>query len=262
MQKWFLKRLLAVAFLVPGAAPGAEEPVAAGVDFVSVENTKRLPARLLAQRTALGVAGDYKPCVAKLPNGELVLVAFNQQPQSRSRAGLRPAKFREDIVLFRSKDRGVTWSPRQVIQDRAGREPYLTVLADGTLFMTTHMNYSEVRNDDGTIYSYVHRSADGARTWQTLRIDWRDVPGTPLKRSSPAKECLIRGRQEYNLPNRLPVIDLQALPPRDFQLARIDPQLLQDGRVDIGDVMTVLDGVEADGVGSAVDDAALDAATG
>ena len=48
----------------------------------------------------------------------------------------------------------------------------------------------------------------------------------------------------------------------DFQPARVEAELVQDRGVDVGDVMPVLDGVEAEFVGRAVDDAALDAAAG
>ena len=44
--------------------------------------------------------------------------------------------------------------------------------------------------------------------------------------------------------------------------ARVEAELVQDRGVDVGDVVAVLDGVEAELVGRAVDDAALDAAAG
>jgi hypothetical protein len=149
-------------------------------EFILVKNPRQLGvSRLPAQRVPLGVPGDYKPCVAQLLGGELVLVAFNQQRESRWREGLPAGRWREDLLLFRSQDGGITWSPRQIIPGLLGREPYLTVLKDGTVLMTTHFNYDEIRNEDGYLYSYLHRSSDGGRTWQSLRIDWRDVPGTP-----------------------------------------------------------------------------------
>ena len=58
--------------------------------------------------TPLGTPGDYKPCVAKLPSGELVLVAFSAvQLQGPAR------KYREEILLFRSGDGGRSWSKPQ-----------------------------------------------------------------------------------------------------------------------------------------------------
>src|SRR5204863_2299163 len=58
------------------------------------------------------------------------------------------------------------------------------------------------------------------------------------------------------------VIDLQALAAGDRQAARVEAQLVQDGRVDVGDVVAVFDGVEAYLIGAAMNYAALDAAAG
>ena len=65
-----------------------------------------------------------------------------------------------------------------------------------------------------------------------------------------------------DLLNHLPVIDIQPLPSRHFQLARVQAQLLQNRGVEVGHVVPVLDGVETDLVRGAVGDAALDAAAG
>ena len=65
-----------------------------------------------------------------------------------------------------------------------------------------------------------------------------------------------------DLVDRLAVVDVEALAAGDFQLAGVEAELLQDRGVDVGDVVAVLDGVEADLVGRAVNDAALDAAAG
>ena len=176
-----------ISFVVMTAASGMTRAEPGWVEDsirVRCPNSLRVD-RIRALRVPLGVPGDYKPCIAKLSSGELLVVAFHQQKKHRPRAGLTPAKFQEDIVLFRSRDGGLTWSPRQVVASIAGREPCLTVLKDGTLLMTTHMNYSEVRNQEGAIYSYLYRSKDRGATWQTLRIDWRDVPDTPKKNTLP-----------------------------------------------------------------------------
>ena len=116
--------------------------------------------------TSLGTPGDYKPCVAKLPSGELVLVAFSAMVLSA------PArKQREEILLFRSGDGGRTWStPQNLTADMGhlGREPYLTILTDGTMFLTVHTLSTDVRNPAGYSRSCVHRSEDGGRTWTTV----------------------------------------------------------------------------------------------
>ena len=61
-----------------------------------------------------------------------------------------------------------------------------------------------------------------------------------------------------NLANHLAMLDLQSLATGDFQSVRIEAQQVQDRGVDVGDIMSVLDRVEAQFVGGAVDDPALD----
>lgn len=62
-----------------------------------------------------------------------------------------------------------------------GREPYFSLLGDGTLFITTHLRRDEVRNPDRYTHSYIHRSTDQGRTWSTLRIGAEYVPGVSPK---------------------------------------------------------------------------------
>lgn len=137
-------------------------------DFIPVLRPKELGVdKLPAQRIPVGQPDDYKPCAGLLPGGELLLVAF----RSRSlHDGVH-----ENIVLFRSNDDGLTWSAPQPL-DLPGREPYLTVLRDGTVFATVHLLAQDVRNRDGYLHSYLHRSTDGGRTWATLRIGPRGFP--------------------------------------------------------------------------------------
>ena len=49
-------------------------------------------------------------------------------------------------------------------------------------------------------------------------------------------------------------------PAGDVEAVRIEAEQVQDGGVDVRDVMAMLDGVEAELVGGAVDDAAFEAA--
>jgi hypothetical protein len=115
-----------------------------------------------AERIPVGVAGDYKACVAMAPSGELLLVAFHQYQ-------LPARKYYEDMLLFRSKDGGKTWSKPQTL-GLLGREPYLTILKDGTIFITVHLLANDVRNKDGYTYSFIHRSGDGGKTWTTTPV--------------------------------------------------------------------------------------------
>ena len=116
-----------------------------------------------AERIALGEDDDYKPDLVMLPSGELILVAFHQHKKEKG-------KVLEQNLLFRSKDGGRTWSPAEKL-DLLGREPYLTVLADGTLFMTGHLLANDVRNPHGYTHGYLHRSTDAGKSWASIRIE-------------------------------------------------------------------------------------------
>jgi len=135
---------------------------------IEIENPHVLAGKAITgQRVPLGTPGDYKPCIARRPTGELLLVAYVL-------GKLDAGKCREEILLFRSSDGGRTWSkPENLTVDKGlvGREPYFTILNDGTLFITVHWLPQDVRNTSGYCQSYVHRSDDAGKTWQTVRAE-------------------------------------------------------------------------------------------
>ncbi|MBI3408070.1 MAG: exo-alpha-sialidase [Planctomycetes bacterium] len=133
-------------------------------DSIDVVNRKTLAADTIdCERVALGDPDDYKPDLIMLPNGELILVAFHQHKKEDGRV-------LEQNLMFRSKDGGKTWSKPEKL-GLLGREPYLTVLKDGTLFMTGHLLANDVRNKYGYIHGYLHRSTDAGKTWESIRIE-------------------------------------------------------------------------------------------
>lgn len=138
------------------------QPVFAA-DTIPIHNPHRLPPALPAERIPLGEPNDYKPCVARLPDGELLLTAF--QPVET-----KNGKTREQELLFRSKDGGKTWSAAEKLP-LLGREPYLTVLKDGTIFITGHLLAQDERNEWGVTCGFLHRSTDRGRTWESVRIE-------------------------------------------------------------------------------------------
>jgi photosystem II stability/assembly factor-like uncharacterized protein len=117
-----------------------------------------------AARTPLGLPNDYKPFVAKLQSGELLVVAFCFGPI----AGVDG--YAERAVFWRSKDGGRTWGTREERLDIQGREFGLTALSDGTLLMTCHWLARDVFNPSKHTHSKVFRSTDEGRTWSEIRI--------------------------------------------------------------------------------------------
>ncbi len=147
-------------------------------DTIQVQHPKQLGVETIpAQRIALGVPDDYKPCIARLPNGELLVVAFHQHKLGTKKVEDQESPIiREDIILFRSQDGGITWSEPETL-DILGREPYFTILSDGTILITVHLLMQDVRNEFGSVQTYVHRSTDSGHTWESTRFPGEDFPG-------------------------------------------------------------------------------------
>lgn len=148
-------------------------------ESIQIHNPRKLGVESLpAQRVPVGAPGDYKPCVGLLPGGELLLVAFQSQPLEGTRriGGQEVPRLHEDILLFRSQNGGITWGGPEK-PDLPGREPYFTVLSDGTVLVTVHHLIQDIRNEAGYIQTYVHRSTDGGHTWGTIRFPGEDLPG-------------------------------------------------------------------------------------
>src|SRR6516165_4614127 len=119
-----LRHAVAIACILGVAGGTCGEPYAAPA--VQVVNPRLLEAGdVSAVRTPLGVPNDYKPWVARLKNGQLLIVGFCY--------GGNP--YREQAVFWRSDDGGLTWGPRRQRDDIPGREFSLNCLADGTLLM-------------------------------------------------------------------------------------------------------------------------------
>ena len=131
---------------------------------IQVLNPRKLGAWTIpCERIPLGIPQDYKPSMAMLPSGELVMVALFMEK-------LPDQKLREWTPIWRSSDGGKTWSEREVLQDVIGREQWLTCTSDGTLFITSHFLPHDINNHDGCVHSYLHRSSDAGRTWERTKI--------------------------------------------------------------------------------------------
>lgn len=171
------RRCLFALLVLPTALHSSQSGIAGQPESFAVVNPLALAAgQVECQRIALGEPEDYKPCVALLPDGELLLTAFHQHS---SEGG----KIREQNLLFRSRDGGRTWSGPEKLA-LLGREPYLTVLNDGTVFITGHLLPRDVRNKYGYTHGYIHRSADGGRSWQSTRIESEGIKSGASNHSS------------------------------------------------------------------------------
>src|SRR5262245_5461950 len=107
---------LALLQTILAAVSLADGPDLAGPDFIMVKNAERLPARLRAQRIPLGVPGDYKPSIARLRSGDLLVVAFASRNREAAPTGATRVRPDEYLISFRSKDGGLTWSSRKELK--------------------------------------------------------------------------------------------------------------------------------------------------
>ena len=115
-----------------------------------------------AQRLDLGEG--YKPSLALLPDGELVLVSLDHTGDPAA------GTYTESMPLRRSTDGGRTWTEPLSAADVIGREQWLSCSRDGTLFISSHLLEQDTNNRAGITHSYLHRSTDGGRTWARTRI--------------------------------------------------------------------------------------------
>ena len=130
---------------------------------IRVEHPRRLGTWTIeAQRLDLGEG--YKPSLALLPGGELVLVSLDSVGDPAA------GTWTEVMPLRRSLDGGRSWTEPEVADDVIGREQWLTCTSEGVLFISSHLLARDARNEDGVIHSYLHRSTDGGRTWVRTRL--------------------------------------------------------------------------------------------
>ncbi|MFM1550240.1 MAG: sialidase family protein [Lentisphaeria bacterium] len=131
--------------------------------MIAVRKSKNLPAELPADRTTIGSANDYKPSAVQLADGSLLLTAFRcRQP------GVRPLD--EVVVFARSTDDGHTWTDFEEHPDVLPREPFVSVLDDGTLLLTVHIHPASLQAQSDHVQSWIYRSTDNGRTWQGQHV--------------------------------------------------------------------------------------------
>lgn len=165
----FRSLVLAATAATAAATGGCGSGALQSADPVRVMNPKTIGrTQLVSERVAIGIPEDYKPCIARLPGGELLLVAFHAP-----RKGGVPEEY---ALLYRSGDGGRSWSRRRRLEV-LGREPYLSVTSDGTVFLSTHLLPRARGNREGYTQSFLYRSTDGGDRWEGQRIGFRDLEG-------------------------------------------------------------------------------------
>ena len=139
---------------------------------IRVINPVDLPAELPCERYPLrpGARMGYKPNVVELSTGELLLANFHTHYEAYDDGSMC-----EHIVLHRSTDGGRTWRSQHV-DHLWGREPYLSLLSDDVLVITTHFIKFDVRNRSGHTTVYLHRSGDRGETWASANVDVDMIP--------------------------------------------------------------------------------------
>jgi hypothetical protein len=151
-----------------GLSSAGDANAPAWPDVVNVRDPVTLPAQIPAQRVPVGQSGDYKPDLVILASGDMLLVMF--QPVTNPNG-----TYQENMILYRSGDGGQTWGARDTLP-LLGREPYFTLLSDGTLFLTASFSSADYRNTQGYTYAIVYRSEDSGSTWTGMPILTGDVP--------------------------------------------------------------------------------------
>jgi len=143
---------------------------------------------LRIKRFSVGIPGDYKPCLAVLPGNELLLVVFHTSDGVPN----------EYSFLYRSTDSGRSWSKRRPL-DIIGREPYLSVTRNGTIFISTHVLTTARGNTEDYVYSNLYRSSDSGRTFTVTKIGHEQVPGARRNGRWPGRALIVTGRNVVEL---------------------------------------------------------------
>jgi hypothetical protein len=173
MQRAVLLAIAVAATLsgCEGLSSGGDANASAWPNVINVRNPVTLPSQKPAQRVSVGLTGDYKPDLVTLPSGEMLLAMF--QPVTNPNG-----TYQENMIMYRSEDDGQTWGTRDTLP-LLGREPYFTILTDGTLFITASFISADYRNTEGYIYAILYRSGDGGSTWTSMPILSQDVANQP-----------------------------------------------------------------------------------
>jgi hypothetical protein len=145
----------------------------------SIHDPQLLPADpVRCERIALGEPDDYKPCVARMPDGELLLTAFHQHKRDGG-------KVMEQTLFFRSNDGGKSWDKTQNCEPQDfqsqygffGGETWLWQAKSGKIWALVRVDSNELpirdrpirAGNDQADHFILFSSADSAKTFDRIR---------------------------------------------------------------------------------------------
>lgn len=103
-----------------------------------------------AKRTQIGPRGMYMTAIAELKSGELLACCNYRFEGSTWR-----------VKIFRSADKGQSWTAERGVCAIFGRQPRLTILKNGGVLLTTWNRHK----------LYIYRSADGGVNWTATNLE-------------------------------------------------------------------------------------------
>lgn len=165
-------------------------------EFIAVENSKFKVQSAMAMRVPLGKKGfNYKPTMIKLPDNSLLAMTFFGEAT--------PQNYIERISSYQSLDGGKNWTDARNIDQIKGREPFLSILSDGVIIVTTHLLDNDMRNKRGHTYSFVYSSYDGGKSWNESEFDEGNVTVLTRNVVELSDKSLILGVSTYGGPSFL-----------------------------------------------------------
>jgi hypothetical protein len=189
-RRSFFKRA-AAAPLISAAALGEVRSGSYRDLPIRIDNPRRLGVWTLpAERIPVGIPNDYKPNLALLPGGELLMFAVFVSPLPNKKQSF-------ETHMWRSRDGGLTWSERKLVQEIHGHEPYVTCTSKGTLLVTTTVLKIDPYSEDEFTYGGLFRSTDGGRTWTARRVM---LEGSD-RASAPRKNGTHCSRHVFEMPD-------------------------------------------------------------
>ena len=159
---------------------------------LQVVNNKALSPRIPAELVELEGNYNFKPYIAELPDGEILMSLSHTHDEEAVTGGTLTVH----PVTYRSADGGRTWGGgRHVPEMVGGHEPAVTVI-DGVVFVTAHFG-KPPRNDPiaghDHFYNVIYRSEDAGRTFEALDIT-AEFLGDPDEDQAESTRNLLRLR--------------------------------------------------------------------